>query len=680
MRRATKILLWGMCLALTLPLLMAQAPAKPAAEPEKKAAEEKPAADTAPSPAAEGPSAPEALVKGSMEVGYRIVGPIGGSNNAYRSVVNLGEGLRLINTDLTMSPSLKWIDDMALRMYNWGGDPYNSTYFRAGKQKLYRFTVDYRNIAYFNSLPSFANPNIERGLLVSQRSFDMSRRYANANLELLPWGNIIPYFSFENSSGDGRGVTMYVPALNEYPVPNDLRDSTRTFREGVRFQYNRFHVTAEAGQLRFRDDQRVYENAPAGNFGDRLAPLNGQSLVLRTLQQAYGIRGEGTFYRGAVTANPFSWLDVFGNYLYMLPKVDTNYFESATGLFATNSVFPSFSAQQQLFSAMAKQPHTQAHAGMEVRPFSRLRIIESIYTDRMHTSSSGQGTINAGGVTQLASADRLVVNFNQHQVEALVDITNKLTVRGGHRYTWGDSQLRAPSLASFTGLESGELKRQTGLGGFTYRPFQGLSATADVEVARSDRVYYRTSLQDYERYRLRLRWQIVQNLSVSLNGSYLGNNTANSQTLPKTLGDYDFRSIDRSISFAWSPKGGDRFRLMGEYARQNLRTDIRYFGLPFGNPELSRYREDVHAGSFLGDFVPARGKEHAPRFTLGGSFYRSAGSRPTLYLQPLVRTAFPLSKRVEFVAEWRYWGMSQPLYRFEQFRNNQATISLRIFQ
>jgi hypothetical protein len=140
------------------------------------------------------------------------------------------------------------------------------------------------------------------------------------------------------------------------------------------------------------------------------------------------------------------------------------------------------------------------------------------------------------------------------------------------------------------------------------------------------------------------------------------------------------RSLDRSVSMMWSPKGGDRFRLMGEYARQSLRTDVKFISLPFGSVDQSRYREDVHAGSLLGDFVPAKGKPHAPRFTLGGSFFRSSGSRPTLYLQPLIRTSFPIAKHVEFVAEWRYWGMSQPLYRFEQFRNNQATISLRIFQ
>ncbi len=670
----TRRLLYLPTLAAAVLLFTAAAQEKPAEEKKEEAA----AAPAAAPAAAEGPSAPESLIKGSVEVGYRAVGAIRGDMNTYRSVVNLGEGVRLMNADLTMSPSLKWIDDMALRLNNWGGDPYNTAWFRAEKKNLYRLTVDYRNIAYFNALPSFANPNLERGLLTTERAFDIFRRYANAELEITKFGRFTPYVGFENSSGSGRGITVYVPSLNNYPVPNDLRDSQRTFREGVRIEYNRFHVTVEAGQYHFKDDQRVYENSP-GNPGDRTTPFNGQQLLLRTLQQSYGIRGDATYWRGSVTANPVSWIDFFGNYLYTLPKIDTNYFEAATGVFAESAVLPVFTRQQQLWSAIAKQPHTSAHAGFELRPFSRLRIIESYYTDRLHTASGGQGTLIGAGASVLGAADRLVTTYNQQQVEALVDVTSKITVRGGHRYTWGESSLRAPTLAAFTGLENGSLSRHTGLAGVTYRAIPGIWLSGELEIAKSDRVYYRTSLQDYERYKARLRWQVLPSLNLTLASAYLTNSTANKNTLP-LIGDYDVRTLDHSVSAMWSPKGGERFRLLGEYARQNWRSDTLYVGLPFAQRERSLYREDVHAGTFLGDFVPALGKGRAPRFSLGGSWFRGAGTRPATFLQPLIRTSFPLHKRIEFIAEWRYWGFSQALFRGESFRTNQTTISLRFFQ
>jgi len=279
-----------------------------------------------------------------------------------------------------------------------------------------------------------------------------------------------------------------------------------------------------------------------------------------------------------------------------------------------------------------------------------------------------------------AAADRLVANYSQHQIEALFDVTDKITLRGGHRYTWGDSSFRAPTLSGFTGLENGELSRQTALGGISYRAMQKIWASADVEIARSDKVYFRTSLQDYERYRARIRWQASPNLSAAWNFAYLGNQTPNTETQPAGLGDYSLRTIDNSLSFLWTPKGGNRFRVNGEYARQSWRSNVQYLSLPFYTPELSRYREDAHAGSLLVDFVPATRTGHAPRFTAGGSFYRSTGTRPTTFVQPVVRTAVPIAKRLEFIGEWRYWGLSEAYYRFEGFRNNQGTLSLRFWQ
>ena len=46
----------------------------------------------------------------------------------------------------------------------------------ARKERRYDFNADYRNIAYFNALPSFAKPLIERGIILNERSFDIRRR------------------------------------------------------------------------------------------------------------------------------------------------------------------------------------------------------------------------------------------------------------------------------------------------------------------------------------------------------------------------------------------------------------------------------------------------------------------------------------------------------------------------
>ncbi len=39
-----------------------------------------------------------------------------------------------------------------------------------------------------------------------------------------------------------------------------------------------------------------------------------------------------------------------------------------------------------------------------------------------------------------------MVNYNQQQVEAILDVTSKITLRGGYRYVWGDATVRAGQL------------------------------------------------------------------------------------------------------------------------------------------------------------------------------------------------------------------------------------------
>ena len=43
-----------------------------------------------------------------------------------------------------------------VRAYDWGDDPYATLHMDARKAKLYDFAADYRDIAYFDFLPSYA--------------------------------------------------------------------------------------------------------------------------------------------------------------------------------------------------------------------------------------------------------------------------------------------------------------------------------------------------------------------------------------------------------------------------------------------------------------------------------------------------------------------------------------------
>ena len=95
---------------------------------------------------------------------------------------------------------------------------------------------------------------------------------------------------------------------------------------------------------------------------------------------------------------------------------------------------------------------------MELRPWKRLRIVEYWNTDRYHNASSALLAENLllGGSAPLTdqplATDRLNLNYSQEEVDVYYDLTSRLTLRGGYRYEWGDTDVGAPIL---TGLDLG---------------------------------------------------------------------------------------------------------------------------------------------------------------------------------------------------------------------------------
>jgi len=47
------------------------------------------------------------------------------------------------------------------------------------------------------------------------------------------------------------------------------------------------------------------------------------------------------------------------------------------------------------------------------------------------------------------------------------------------------------------------------------------------------------------------------------------------------------------------------------------------------------------------------------------------------YYQPLARASAPFHKHVYWVAEWRWYGFSEPFQPYEEFRSHQFVAGLR---
>jgi hypothetical protein len=630
-------------------------------------------AQQASTPKAEQPDAESQL---SIEAGNRWITDVKGNYDAYRSVVNLGEGPKVFGLDLSLRGSYKLFDKLDAHGNSWGGEPYTTARVDAERSRAYRLSVDYRNFAYFNALPSFADLGISSGVFLNQRSFDVRRRMIDTRLDLFPTRRVVPYLAYSRDWGSGSGITDFVVDANEYPVANTLLDKTDHYRGGVRLEYNRFHATLEQGGAAFKDDQRLYQDAGT-NPGDRTSSIFGQRLSLATLNQAYRVRGASIYSKALVTASPFSWIHLSGQYLYSLPSSDASVNQASTGNFFAQSRLSFYTAEQARWSSEAKMPHTAGSFGAELRPHSRLRVFESLVTDRFHTTGTLLALVSTTspgpGVTQAATGlERLELNYNRQEFNVLFDLTSRLTLRGGHRYVWGDARVRAPVLSQTGPSESGETRMQVGVAGLTFRPAHKLSVYFDFEAASADRNYFRASLADYQRMQTRAKYQVLSSLSLAANFSLLNNEN------PAPSSRYQFENRNNSLTAYWTPKGGKWLSIVGDYTRSTLTSDLSYLVPQTLQAARSFYVERAHTGTAALDLSFPKVNNQPPKLTLGGSLFVSSGSRPTQFYQPLGRLSFPLHRRASLFADWRWYNLGERFYAYEGFRTHQFILGLRL--
>ena len=221
--------------------------------------------------------------------------------------------------------------------------------------------------------------------------------------------------------------------------------------------------------------------------------------------------------------------------------------------------------------AEANRPHSLGSWNTEVRPTGRLRVVQSWHTDRFHVSAgafaSQMRDTDRESDSELQAFDLLVLNYNQHQLDLIYDLGDKVTLRGGHRYVWGDAQVREPSLqlAANRG-PNGKIRRHAGLAGGVIRAAPGLSISMDFEASPGDQTLFRTGLMDYQKGKARVRYRAKPSLMFSGSFSILDNENPDPQVR------FEMQSRQSSFSVYWTPAGNRRFSLLADYTRSTLHS------------------------------------------------------------------------------------------------------------
>ncbi len=586
--------------------------------------------------------------------------------STYRSLVDLGSGPKLLGAEFAIvDPKKRLFDRIDVRAFDWGDDPYETLHIDVRKGALYRFDADYRSLVYFNNLPSFADPQLTtRGIALNEQSFDTRKQLGSYNLELFPSKKIVPYFSYERDSSSGQGVSSFVDSFaNEYAVPDTTSDRTSLYRGGVRISLPKLHLTLEEGGTTYREDQNVYVAPGNINRGDTTATYFGQPLYLSSLLQAYGIRGSSTYTKALFAANPYSWVDVSGQFLFSQASNTVHYQQNDTGSFEELGSALLVTSEQYLLASAAKLPHTTAGLGADMRPLKRFRVLESWMTDRLHNS----GSSNVQPLVSALSAT-LATNYSQQETVVFYDFSKKLVLRGGYRYVWGDGNNLVLPLDGLLTTQHARLQRNVGLAGVVYRPSQKISVHGDAEWAKSGGAYFQTSLYNYQKIRAQMRYQLFTTVSLSADASYLNNLN------PLAGQNYNYHVMQEALSIQWLPTRLKRLSFQGSYERSGLYSTIHYLIPQTLASASSLYRENDHNVSALISLnLPFDGA----KISAGGSAFLSAGTRPETYYQPVAKLTVPLGKHISGFAEWRYYGFGETYYLYESFRTHLFIAGLR---
>ena len=626
-------------------------------------------------------------VTGFLDFGFRWVPRLDGNEDMYRTFVNYGEGPKLFGANLSLE-NLKpaWFDRFHVQANSWGGEPYSTVRVNADRAGSYEFSFSHRRLDYFSNVADFANPLLGFGVLDSQQARDFQRRMWDAELTLWPHHRISPFVQFSRTARSGPGFNPFVGSGNEFVSNVRFDDSTNLFRGGTHVNFSRIRFTVEAGGAEFDDSERLFFGGPR-SFGNRLtgtrapSPVLGRTTFLDAAEQRYRVEGNSFFARASVFAQPFSVLDVSGQFAFSQASRDFRFEETATGSFAVTPQLIGFSQAASQAFGEALRPRPSGNVSLEVRPFSRLRIIDSFYTNRFHQSSSRLFTQVLSGVVGLAGTTApptrqieepgfglYTTDYNRHQVEAIVAVHPRVSLRGGHRLEWWDVKLPAPVLAGGVQFEEGEQRRSIALGGFTVRLLRDLHLTGDTEISSGDTALYRISLLEYQKVKLGLRYRPRPSLSVFAKFTYLGNDNDQSTI------ELEARSRDLAVGAFFAPNDGRRVTVALDYSHSDIDSDIFYLAPSTRDRERFVYDLEAHQASAFVNVAIVRGA----RISLGGAVVVADGNRASEFWQPQAELSIPLHRRVNWLNQWRYYGYRSDNYLFENFNSHLFSTGLRV--
>jgi hypothetical protein len=593
-----------------------------------------------------------------VEIGYRWVSDTAGNRDMYRSLVNLGEGPKLLHSSISMRAdygTARLFDSLNLSLDSWGGEPYSSLRLDFGKTGSYEFRADYRHMNYFNFVPTWADPLLAAGTVFNQHSLDVSYRTIDVQLKLFPTHKVQPYVAYSRNTGYGPGFTTYSLTGNEFLLNQQWHYAADEYRGGVQFSLPRLVLTLEQGYRFLKNDTGVTEDGePQGN---NPVPFIGNPIVLNTLDRGYHDRTTLPVTKALLRFTPFEKLTITGRYIYTMSDLESNLAEIDTGSFVSLENRLVYTASSNAFNSRSKQPNHNGSFLVEFSPSSRLTVLEDFSTRNFHitgdallasiffNASSLAGPFGGKSDVHITDLQGSLLAFDQlhNQAEVEYDLGRGFQVRGGYRFAHAETTLESSDNGD-TESQTASYSRHTGIVGVGFTRGRWLTLGLDYENNSTNHALMRTDLLDYDQFKF--DWSLRPLKNVSLNGRVAFLRNSNDQS------DIDLKSHNRDYTVAINYEPSERFMLSLDYTRTNILSDIAIL-LP-QTLQLDRSLFDER-GNGIGGAMSV-GIYRGIKVALGYRGILNLGSYPLNYHQPYASLTIPLWNHLAFKHSWQYFG------------------------
>lgn len=635
----------------------------------------------APSPEAvttnRGENAGNYNILNSFETGWRFRS-VGGDLGRYRSNVNYGNGLRLLQSRFSMQSrdgKDPLMDELLISTTGLGNDPYQFATVRARRNRVYQYDLTWRQNDYFNPALTIAD---------GQHLLDTSHRLQDHSLTLLPDSRVSFFFGYGRNVQSGPGLStanLFGTTGDEFPLFADIRRRQDEFRFGGEVTLAGWHVNVARGWERYREDVplRLPFAAPGNNTADR------NELTSLAVTKPY--RGTTPYWRVALFSPQDRALSMNGRFTHsdgsrLFVQDENNVGTARAGAFN----------RQILVFGDARRPVTTGHLNVAYELGPRLTVANhsSVHRIQMEGDNFYREVQNGTLRSNLLAFSSLGIRTFSNLTDVNWRVRPWLGVYTG--YQAAQRRIRSVELEEDVFFRDRVAAEQSntlhaGLLGLRLKPRRPLTVTLDTELGRANRPIYPTSERNYHALRARVQYRTrAFYAAAQARTNYNVNSVA--------LAAYSARSRQYGVDFGWS--GATRWSLDAGYAKLHLDTEgaLAYFRddtLVEGDRSL--YVSNLHTGHLTFRVTVRRWADLSlgyHRVTDAGDGRAGIAGRrgatlpallavqayPLTFESPLARLSLRLHPRLRWNVGYQHYRYGEELLPVQNYRAHTGYTSL----